>query len=342
MGYSDVDEQERLNARITEITGWPPRGRVEIITDTSDWLKITRGCIVRLGGRDYIIKGNEYERRFGIQDQPKYWVFSAFDMETGRKKIIKTVFHEEFNVHIGVFKIHCYRSPEKEAKVLDLVRGDERFMQGYTALDDQKNHVRIIDFIPGKTLFNYIFNVPKPHEQYYYEDLPGILWKLIDCVEAIELLHENKLCHGDIRNDHIIIDAETGKYRWIDFDLNQHVSDFDLWSIGNILNYAAGKGITAFNNVLKSELFSPEVKQSLTGDDASGFFEYRIMNLAKLYPYISPKLSDMLLHFTVRPEKTYINMRGFVEDFHELLYKEFLSGKKELENPSPDAAAELW
>ncbi len=338
---SEMDEQEKLRTRINEITGWTRSGRVNIITDTSDWLRITRGCVVRLGDRDYIIKGNEYERRFGIQDQPKYWVFSAFDMETAQKKIIKTVFHEEFHVHIGIFKIHCYRSPEKEAKVLDLVRGDDRFMQGFAVLDDKKNHVRIVDFIPGQTIFNYIFNIPKEHEEYFHGDLPGILWKLTDSIEAIKLLHDNKTCHGDIRNDHIIIDANTGKYRWIDFDLNQHVADFDLWSVGNIVNYAAGKGITAFNNVLKSSKFSDEVKNSLKPEDASGFFEYRLMNLAKLYPYIPKRLTDILLHFTIKPKKGYTHIDEFLDDFREMLVKDFPSGEKQY-HKTDSSTPDLW
>lgn len=321
---------DQLQKRISDITGWKITRPVPIVSDTSDWIRIIRGCVIRLGNKNYIVKGNEYERRFGIQDQPKYWVFSVFDLDTGEKKIVKTVFHEEFNVHIGVFKIHCYRSPEKEAKVLDLVRGDRRFMQGYTALDDKKNHVRVIDFIHGNTLFNYIFNIPKPHPEYFEQDLPLILWKLIESFEGIVLLHENKLCHGDIRNDHIIIDANTGHFRWIDFDLNQHVSDFDLWSIGNIVNYAAGKGITAFTNVLKSDKFSPEVKNSLKPEDASGFFEYRLMNLSKLYPYIPPRLTEILMHFTIKPKKTYLSMEQFLEEYREMLIKEFPTGEKAL------------
>jgi len=318
-----MDEQHKLAARIREMTGWPVPDKIDIITDTSEWINIYRGQIIRLDGHDYLVKGNEYEARFGISDQPKYWVFSVYDMETGATKIIKTVFNEEFYVHIGVFRIHCVRSPEKEARVLDLVRGDRRFMQGHTILDTRGNHVRVIDYIRGKNLFQYIFHIDKKHEVYFHEDLPGILWQLADSIEAIELLHRNETCHGDIRNDHIVIDAETGQYRWIDFDLNQHVSDFDVWSIGNIINYAVGKGITSFANVKKSREFSDNVKESLTVEDASGFFEYRLMNLKKLYPYIPPRLHDILLHFTIRPRRFYENVGQLLGDYREMLATEF-------------------
>ncbi|MFZ5980360.1 MAG: hypothetical protein ACOYVF_06980, partial [Candidatus Zixiibacteriota bacterium] len=290
---------------------------------TSDWTRIQRGDIMRLEGKDFLITGNRYETRFGIEDQPKYWVFSAFEMATGAQKIIKTVFHEDFYVHISIFKIHCYRSPEKETEVLELVKGDDRFMQGYTSLDDKGNHVRILDFIRGKTLMAVIHENPKTHEQYYHEDLPGVLKKLTDSLEAIARLHHHGTCHGDIRNDHIIVDRDTGRFRWIDFDLNQHVSDFDVWSIGNIINYAVGKGINSFHAVLKNVKFPLEVRQSLTAADASAFYEYRIMNLKKLYPYISPRLNDILLHFTTTPQSYYNSVGELLEDYYKMLSEEF-------------------
>jgi len=184
-------------ARIKEVSGIELKGPIKVVTDTSNWTDIGRGDILRFNGTDFVIRGNTYEQRYGISDQPKYWVFNAYDLQTGGRKIIKMVFHEEFHVHIGIFKIHCYRSPEKEGDVLELVRGDLRYMQGFTNLDDKENHVRIIDFIYGTNLFKYIIELNKKHEDYFNNDLPEILWRLSDCFEAIRRLHQNNLCHGD-------------------------------------------------------------------------------------------------------------------------------------------------
>jgi hypothetical protein len=319
-----MSENDQIIERVRELTGWEQYDRTKIVTDTTDWLRIQRGHILRIGGRDFVIEGNRYESRFGIGDQPKYWVFGAIDLTSGEKKILKMVFLEEFQVHIGIFKIRCFRSPEKEAKVLDMVKRDKRFMQGYTAMDDHGNRVRIIDLIKGQSIFRQIHGIDKPHEQYFHEDLPPILHKLVGCMEAIQFLHDRGTCHGDIRNDHIIIDAEdNGRYRWIDFDLNQHVSDFDVWSIGNILNYSIGKGINSFQIVMKSKHFTDEVKQSLTPGDASAFYEYRVMNLKKLYPYIPDSLNNILMHFAIRPKGTYGTVRELVGDFREALENEF-------------------
>ena len=270
-----------------------------------------------------MIEGHRYETRFGIEDQPKYWVFGAIDLETTQKVILKTTFHEEFVVHIGVFRIRCYRSPEKEARVLDLVQGDRRFMQGCTELDEAGNHVRIIDFIRGPSIFQHIHNNSRPHEEYFQRDLPHILHNVIDCIESIMFLHEHDTCHGDIRNDHIIIDSETGKYRWIDFDLNQHVSDFDVWSMGNIINYAVGQGIKSFHVVLKSDEFSQKVKSSLRHGDGSAFYEYRIINLRKLFPYIPKRLNDILMHFANEPRGHYATMDELLSDYREMLDADF-------------------
>jgi hypothetical protein len=318
-----MNENEKLAARIVELTGWklyePPR----IITDTSDWMNIIRGDIIRLGGRDFVVKGNKHETRFGIGEQPKYWVFSVIDMESGEQKIIKTEFNEEFMAHIGIFKVRCYRSPEKEGKVLEIVKGDKRFMQGYSVFDEKRNNIRVLDYIRGQTFFNYIFSISKSHEQYFHEDLGELLWNLTESIEAIEFLHKHKFCHGDIRNDHIIIEADTGQYRWIDFDLNQKVSDFDMWSIGNVLSYCVGKGINSFQQVLRSKDFTAAIKESLRPTDASAFYEYRIMNLKKLYPYIPERLNNILLHFTIKPKDYYVNIGQLLEDYRRMLERDF-------------------
>jgi serine/threonine protein kinase len=321
-----MSEKERLAGRIKELIGWEVNTtRMKIVTDTSDWMRITRGDVIRIGpcGCEFAVRGNMREPRFGIDDQPKYWVFHAVDLMTGQEKIIKTVFHEEFYAHIGIFKVRCYRDPDKEADVINLVKGDDRFMQGQAYLDSAGNNVRVIDYIRGKSMFHYIPGIEKPHEQYFFEDLPNILRKLLISIEAIKFLHENGFCHGDIRNDHILIDVKDNKFKWIDFDLKQDVTDFDLWSIGNIISYAVAKGLITFTQATKYGKFNENIVDSLSNDDGSAFYNYRIMNLKKLFPYIPNKLSDILQHFTIKPIAYYNSFQQFYEDYCEMLEKEF-------------------
>lgn len=322
------NEKEQLAEKIAELIGWNLNpSRLKIYYDTSDWMRITRGDIIRLNCGDYLVRGNMREPRFGIDDQPKYWVFSAIDLSSGKEKIIKTVFHEEFYAHIGILKIRCYRNPVKEGNVLNLVQGDPRFMQGSVCFDEKNNAVRVIDYIKGQSLFNYIPLIQKPHSVYFNEDLPKILWKLLNSFLAIKFLHENNFCHGDIRNDHIIVETESGAFRWIDFDLMQDVSDFDLWSCGNIISYVVAKGLKTFDQVLKGNEFPESVKNCLTAEDASAFYNYRIMNLGKLFPYVPRRLNNILLHFTIRPKKFYYSLQELLDDFQEMLEIEFPNGK---------------
>ncbi len=320
-------------AELTELvrqrTGWKWVKSSQLITDTSDWMRINRGDVLSLGGELFIVRGTMREPRFGIDDQPKPWVLNTTEVSTGQRKIIKTVFHEDFNVLIGIFKIRCFRSPEKEAKVLEMTESDPRFMSGYSLLDEAGNNVRVLDFIPGPSLFQAIPTLELSHRDYFDQRLPGILWKLKSSFEAIRVLHENGVCHGDIRNDHIIIESDSGRYRWIDFDISQNVNDFDLWSIGNVLNYAVSKGIITFKQLLKDPELPSAVKESFTQDDAAAFYEYRIMNLRKVFDYIPERLAAIMSHFTLNTKLFYTHIDEFLRDYVEMLEEEFPQGRPE-------------
>jgi len=308
-----------LAARIEELSGWKPRTAVKILTDTTEAMDIHRGHVLALDEKLYAVMGHCYETRFGISDQPKYWVLRSTDLETGEDKIIKTVFHEEFVVRIGKLRIRCYRSPQKESEVLELTRGDMRFMQGRTVFDSARNQIRLLDVIPGPTLFDHILAWNEDHEAYVFGEMQNILHRLIESIEAIHMLHQNDLCHGDIRNDHLIIDRRNDRIRWIDFDLKQDFSDFDVWSIGNVISYVVGQGIQSFHQVLRSDEFSDSTKSGLTPEDASLFFNYRIMNLRKLFPYLPKSINDILMRFSVGTTDYYESMAAVAEDLGNAL-----------------------
>jgi serine/threonine protein kinase len=164
-----------------------------------------------------------------------------------------------------------------------------------------------------------ILEMNVPHEEYFHTTFIQILEKLIESFSALQILHDNNLCHGDIRNDHILIDQQTGDYRWIDFDLTQDFSDFDVWSLGNIVQFCVGMGMRTFHEVLQSKDFPEDVKSRLTSDDASAFYGHRIMNLQKLFPYISDRLNDILLHFTANTTRFYESVSQIVSDMGEVL-----------------------
>jgi serine/threonine protein kinase len=292
---------------------------LRVVTDTTEFMNINRGHVLHLEGRYFLITGYIYEARFGLSDEPKYWVKKAIDLDTGTRQIVKLSHREEFSMRIGPLKIRCYRNPHKEAQVLELVHGNPSFMQGYALFDERGNEVRVIDIIKGKSVYDLIWSLDKAHEEYFHHDFPDILRNLRGCIQALQLLHDKNLCHGDIRNDHIIAEQETGWYRWIDFDLTQDFSDLDIWSIGNILQYCVGMGMRTFREVLQSDLYSDSIKKNLTADDASAFYEHRIMNLQKVFPYIPDRLNDILMHFSVSTNTFYTSISEIVSDIDAAL-----------------------
>jgi hypothetical protein len=322
----DMSETEKkqfgiddLRDRIARSVG-PERvpKRINVIADTSDFYRVDYDDVVILGDRPYLIRNNEREGRFGIDEQQKYWVKRARDLSDGSVKIIKFVFHERFEAKVGGIVFDCFRSPKKEAKILDLTRGNIRFMQGFSVVDDSGNIIRIIDFIKGKTLADSVLLLGKEYEDYYHNHLPLVLDEFIELVKAIRFLHENEEKHGDIRRDHIIKEAETGTARWIDFDFNylhkENMFGYDLFGLGNILAYLTGRGDVTVQRL--RETASPAFDR-LTADDTNIIFNNRVMNLKKVYPFIPEPLNLILLHFSNGANTYYDNTDQFLYDLQE-------------------------
>jgi serine/threonine protein kinase len=279
--------------------------------DTTNFMSIERGHLIRLPNRLFLVRSNEHEGRFGIDEQPKFWVKHAVDLATGRMHILKLACEEQFNVHVGAREIRCFRSAVKEARVLQLVEGDPRFMQGRSEPDSHGNLVRIIDFISGPDLLSYLQSIRLQHEQYFHAAVPGVLQKVAQAFEGIQRLHDAGLCHGDIRNDHLLVERQTGSYKWIDFDLNEDSPLFDVWSAGNILHCVVAKGFVTFHGAVQA---APEMASTLWREDASVFFPYRVMNLRKIYPYVPEKLNEVLCRFSVGCAAPYESMSQVAAD----------------------------
>jgi hypothetical protein len=296
------------------VTGRQQYGEPRVFRDTSGFMNIDRDDVIELGDERYVVEANEREGRFTIDDQPKFWVKRARSLATGSVHILKLAFDEQFKARIGELEIPCHRSADKESQVLERMAGDLRFMQGHTARDERGNNVRIIDFIRGRDLLRYVEEIELDHESYFATRFPAILAGVIECFRAIAALHVHQLCHGDIRNDHIFVEKETGRFRWIDFDLSQPFPDFDVWSAGNILHSIIGKGFVTFRRVEKSR---PDVAPRLSRDDASLFFPHRIMNIGRVYPYVPEDLNRILLRFSIGTEDYYDDMSELVAELCE-------------------------
>jgi hypothetical protein len=308
---SDVDaEQERLGARIAAVTGWEVRRPVRVFADTTYYTNFVRGDVLRLAGRDYVVVGEAVEGRFGLDDQPKPWVKVVRALDDGAELFLKLVFHEHFTTRLGAVEVRRERSQVKESLILDLVRGHPHFMQGATVRDAAGNGVRVIELIRGPSLYGTLLDLPLDHERYAAEVMPGVFREMLAAVTALTLLDRAGTMHGDLRNDHLLVDAETGRYRWIDFDMDADFPAFDLWCLGNVLGFVAGKGIVTFHDLGRGSARAP----TLGPGDASAVFPARVMNLGKVYPYLPARLVRVLARYSVA-----VGAAGFYRSLDELL-----------------------
>ena len=314
------EREKDLRDRIEEVTERKIRGPLIIKEDTTHYMNISSGNVLRLNGNDYYVRGDASEGRFGIDDQPKFWVKYATDLETGEKKIIKLVFQEDFTSRFGSFLVRGTRSPEKEAQVLDIVRGHGNFMQGRSGEDRIGNLVRIIDFVRGPSLYNYINRLKMDHETYFHDYLPGIMEKLLEALEAMAFLEKEGEHHGDIRTDHIIIDSNTKNYVWIDFDFKISHTDFDLWSIGGVLVSVVGKGAHTVHDVVRDPESYPVDIEKISFSPENNFLllKNRITNLRQLFPYIPEELNQILKNFSIGTEYFYENVRSIINDLRQI------------------------
>ena len=123
-----------------------------IVTDTTNFISIDYGDVILIDQKRYKVTGHEREGRFGMEDDPKFWVKKAVDLETGQKKIVKLSFFESFETSLGGIKITRFRNPDKEGNVLNLVKNHPYFMHGTVHRDSKGNNIRVLDIVDRKSV----------------------------------------------------------------------------------------------------------------------------------------------------------------------------------------------
>ncbi len=317
-----VDLPPEISARLSEhrVTR-SLRRKSRVFTDTTDFTSIDYGDIIYVDGRYFLVTAYTREGRFGVDEQIKPWVPRVEDLASGEKKILKLVFHETFEITFGTFTIPCYRNPEKEARILELVQGDVHFMQGEAVLDEAGNLVRILDIVNGSRLDKVIHRNQVSHEEYFYNQLPDILAHYLPCVQGIAFLHAHGFRHGDVRRDHIFVERGTGLYRWIDFDYDFYMPEkpfaLDLYELGNALMYLTGRGNYYPRDLLADKALGQRVADTIAAGDYALLSKNRIVNLQKLFPYIPTLLNNIFLHFSLGTEVFYDSVDELYSDLAE-------------------------
>jgi len=296
------------------------------VTDTTDFTSIDYGDVIHVGDRHYMVLRDEAERRFGIEDF-KFWVKRCTCLETGQSAILKLVFQEEFTQRIGALSIRSFRSEAKEARILELVRDDPRFMHGFSVRDEAGNLVRVLEVIRGRRLDTVVQNLPGEHREYFDSGLRNMLELFITACEAIAFLHDHDELHGDIRRDHLWFEPSTGSVRWIDFDYTYEAGAnpfaLDIFGLGNVLLFITGK-----------QIYTPGVFEDMEGREAiepsdfSIILKNRLVNLRRLFPYIPESLNRVLMHFSAGARVYYESVAELLDDLRPCL-DELPSNKEE-------------
>jgi len=294
-----------------------------LFTDTTNFSSIDCGDVIEIDSRRYLVTGHEREGRFGIDD-PKLWVKRVVDSETDEKKIIKLSFFESFETSLGGVKIKCFRNPKKEGDILNLVHDHPYFMHGTSHTDSHENHVRILKIVQGSTFLSYIGSIDMAYGEYVEKLLPQILRNLIKAFESIRFLHNHGFKHGDIRNDHLIVENNTGNYVWIDFDYDYDTREnpfgLDIFGLSSILLYAIGKGFHNLHMIKGDFSRYGDLIDRVEPEDFCILHKGRLMNLKKVYPDIPGQLNDILIHFTKGSEIFYETAEELIEDLNRYLY----------------------
>lgn len=290
--------------RVTRSLRRPSR----VYTDTTDFTSIDYGDVIAVEGRYFLITSYTKEGRFGVDEQIKPWVPKVVDLVTMDHYILKLEFRETFDMRLGRFAVTCYRSPEKEARILELVQGRPNFMQGETLVDAAGNLVRVLVPVAGNRL-DKVIHTGSTHREYFFNELPDILTWFLGCLEGIAFLHRHGFRHGDIRRDHVFAHRDTGLLYWIDFDYDFYLPEkpfaLDLFELGNLLLYLIGRGDYHLREILADPALGASVADALAPGDFSLLVPNRVVNLKKLFPYIPEALNNILLHFSAGAEVFY-------------------------------------
>jgi hypothetical protein len=113
---------EWINERMHSLGVPPHRERPTVWQGTTNYMSIEWDHIVELNGDLFLIRCKEHEGRFGLDDQPKFWVKRVINLSAGKAHILKLAIQERFKVSVGRYEFLCFRNPEKEEKAPDLVR----------------------------------------------------------------------------------------------------------------------------------------------------------------------------------------------------------------------------
>ena len=285
------------------IRRWVPRERVPKrvrVKDTADFFRVDYDDVVVLEGIPYFVRNNEREGRFGLDDEQKFWVKRAGNLLTGELKVLKWVFRERFEAKIGNLVFECVRSPQKEARILELVRGRPEFMQGTTVLDSAGQPAPHPGLHPRQDAL--------PDRARTWAGPRGFLLQPLPhrCSTSISGSSRPSVFFTRTTRSTATSGATTSSRT------RRRAGTAGSISTSTIATARAASPTTSSASGTSSSsspaaatsprtgcsLDKPDILDRLTEDDVNIVFHNRVNNLKKIYPYIPEKLNRVLMHFS--------------------------------------------
>jgi len=290
-------------------------GDTRIITDTSSYKEIDIGNIIELEGRRYRI----------MQNMNVPAVKKARELTTG--KIVWLKFQRD-----GL-------ESAREAEVLNLLSKTplDNFCQGRSFLDEKGNRVNVIGNIEGSALYDIVRNIAQEPEEYFIRHFIVFAEKLLIAAKAIEAFHkEFHQAHGDVHSGNIIIEENTGRPFWIDFQIEGDMMHLDIDGLVRTLLFL----------VLKPEGDSDVYEIGDFPDEEFAQWEISwdgdtIVNAKRLRGYIPDRLNNMFLKTSNARQGAYKNAHEFITDLENVIAKMRLDNTGQGSNPIPARHAAL-
>ena len=148
----------------------------------------------------------------------------AENIQTGQEVAIKIL------EKVKILQLEDKTRVEREIKILKCLR-HSNIVHLYSVIQTDQALYLIMEYVPGKELFDYIITNKRLSEieacKFYQQIISGV-----------EYLHKLKIVHRDIKPENLLLDAKTNDLKIVDFGLS------------NIFD-------SAYNNMLKSACGSP-------------------------------------------------------------------------------------
>lgn len=293
------------------LSGRPPGRSIRTLRE---FTQTGVGEVIEVDGVRYQVIAIPEERIYDELDAAHLFVRIVRTVGTREKRVLKV----GPTMDLADTDEPSIKSAVKESEILRLVQGNRGFVQGVGRVPTGCDFVLCdMEYMEGPTLPEWIKSMPQDHKTYYRDMFPFLAARFADAARALHELHEAGRIsqseygyHGDMgQGDCLIYDQSRSTLRWFDLNLvllgDRNGVAEDINELGKIFRFIVGKRLHTVGTFAQHpELypharvrpadFSREDLVDLGVDDLSLL---PVVNLGKLFPYISDEVNALLMQF---------------------------------------------